>query len=558
MPDRKGRVLAALLVVLMLLTAVACRGNPQGSMRLLIETDRSYARGDGFMSSDFTVTAILSDGTEREVSDACSFSIPDAYRITGDTEFEATYNGVSASYTIEPKGEVAGIMIASDPQRTVYDEENKRLDYTGLSVLVLTTSGNGVAIPYGDPRLSVDVEEGTEIIAPIVVTVSYMDTYSTKLAIQYGGEAERLLTGIIIAGYPKTEYKSGETLDLTGLSLLGQYDDGSVSALDAAAAVSSPAAGTELTEDTVVTITYSGLSTEYTVRVSGEAEAENIELMEKADYSGYLQYSELTASFDTKGLLARVIFSDGTAKVFGDEDMVYSTTPVEGKLAVYAEDAAVDKYRVHAIYGGIDKVLYTELYSVVDSMSIISGPTDIKLTSSEFQGGDGFKGEGLVLYVQYTGGRASEILTPETEGVTIDAVDNHDGTWTAYASYRGADINLGTYEFIPESMDVTMTIDDGLGAALTDVENGTNTVNMIGDGSFTVTLSADVSRYSAEWYVNGNPYEGVIAEGSSFLFTGLEKGGIFVITGIFTDGTTIGGGSVQFVVEITEKPYISG
>ena len=552
----RGRAIAAILIALMVaLLGASCRGNPEQALTIDIETEVSYARGDGFMSSDFKVIATLPDGSVRDVSEAASFSLRDGHLITGNTTVTASYNGVTDQYTIEPKGEVVGIMVASEPTRTEYDEDTNRISYSGLSVITLSTSGISKVVAYGDPRLTMSVAQGTVIVSDTEVTVTYMDSFSAKLQLTYGGEIEKQLENITITGYPKTVYESGDEFDLTGLTVLGQWDDGTVSVIPSEELSVSPKNGTVLLESMDITVTYGDFTVKFPVTVEGSAEVTGFELAERPDYNGYLSFQEVEEGFDKKGLIVRALYSDGTYKVIGDEDITYSESPIQGQVTIYAANTAAKEYSVYIEYGDVESLLYKAGYASVTSIKVVTPPEDTKIAVDEFQNGAAFKGLGMTLYAEYSGNRAPDFLEPGDEGLDITAVDNGNGTWTAFAEYGGVSVNIGTYTFLPESFDTGLTIKDSLGREI-EIENGDTKVNMIGEGAFSVRIDKDVSGYKAEWYVNGDEFQPLTSENSNFTFTGFDEGGFYVVTAIFSDGTTMGAGSVSFTVEVTAVPGI--
>ena len=554
----KGRIryiaFFALMAVLMLIAS--CRSEPERQMSIRIETEVSYARGDGFLSDDFTVIATMPDGTEKDVSAAASFNRPDGYLISDDTEISATYNGASAIYTIVPRGDVVGIMVATEPERLVYDEDNNRISYNGLTLMTLSTSGISKVIPYGDPRLDVSIEQGTTIVGDVEVEVVYMDTHVAKLNLIYEGDTDVYATGISITGYPRQDYQRGEEFDISNLTVLATWSDGSVSVVDNENLVISPVPGTILNESVTATVEYNDNVASFPIRITEEAVISDFELVEKADYAGYLSYAELSEGFDMKGLLVRAIYSDGTSEVLGDEDLVWSDSPVQGRVAISVTDSSATGYTVSAIYDALEVQLYQELYSTVSSLSVVSEPEDIMFSPASFADGTAFRGLGLVVYAEYTGGRTPEFLEPGDNGFSIYAVDNTDGTWTAFAEYGGSSVRIGDYEFMPEPLSTGLTLVDSLGREI-QVDNAMNIVSMLNDGNFKVTIGMDVSDYTAEWYVNGEKYEVRVGEEpNTFYFEDFELGGHYVITGIFTDGTPMGAGSVSFAVEITKAPAI--
>ena len=108
------------------------------------------------------------------------------------------------------------------PNKTTY-KVGETLDLTGLVVTAHYSDGSDKVIT--DYEVS---EVDLSTAGNKVVIIRYQEqTAAFTITVDEAGHSSVTLTSISIEGTYKTEYNVGETLDLTGLIVRGQYSDGS-------------------------------------------------------------------------------------------------------------------------------------------------------------------------------------------------------------------------------------------------------------------------------------------------------------------------------------------
>lgn len=189
----------------------------------------------------------------------------------------------------------------------------------------------GEALNLDGGRILVDYSDGTQeeiAMTPEMVTGFDSATAGTKtITVTYGGctaaftvevkdkETESVLESIRISRLPdKTNYRTGEKLDLTGMVVEAVYSDGAVNVITdyAVSEYDFSTAGTK-----TITLTYEGFTAAFTVEVKGqEAEAvlESIRISRQPDKKTYKTGEKL----DLTGMVVEAVYSDKTVKVITD------------------------------------------------------------------------------------------------------------------------------------------------------------------------------------------------------------------------------------------------
>lgn len=170
------------------------------------------------------------------------------------------------------------IKVSAMPTKTVYsgDDYGNGLDLTGVAVKYVEPDGTETNVTSTCTFSPADGASLTppERTATQTVTVTYTvsnKTYTTTFEVTLEPLPDVSTQYIDVATEPtKTEYNVGETLDLTGISVL--LMDGAGNGTDVTASCTfSPPEGTVINETTDVTVTYEyddlTLTTEFTVTV---------------------------------------------------------------------------------------------------------------------------------------------------------------------------------------------------------------------------------------------------------------------------------------------------
>lgn len=220
----------------------------------------------------------------------------------------------------------------------------------------------------------------------------------------------------------KTDYKTGETLDTTGMQVFAMYNDGTKVDVTSLCALSIN--GELTTEDNTVVVTYGNFTASFNiVVVEAQATLESIEI-------GGTYKTEYAAGekFDASGMTVSAVYSNGTKL-----DVTANAIVVDGDKAL-VEGAAfvVVSYTFGA---GETAVTKTANVTITVSAAKVVGIAVSGEYKTEYVEGATFNANGLVVTATYT--------DDSTKDVTADAViDGADkaltvGTTTLTVTYEG-------------------------------------------------------------------------------------------------------------------------
>ena len=251
------------------------------------------------------VNQCVVDGFDSTEAGTCVITV------TYETD-DAIYKNQFAVKIVDAKGILAiGISVKPTKLRYALGDE---LDLTGLVVRARCNDGTTIYPDIGD------------------LTVSGYDPTALgvqKVMLTYGGRSNSF--SIKVTEYPipigikliskpsKLIYALGEDLDLTGLSVLAVYSDGTTETLGAEDVTVSGYRNYIIGKQSVIveyrTVTYS-----FTVRVDGDFSVYKITLETKPSKLIYSVGEEL----DLTGLSVKVWYNDDTSVILGPEDLEVS------------------------------------------------------------------------------------------------------------------------------------------------------------------------------------------------------------------------------------------
>ena len=204
------------------------KGNKLSRLNVLPPNKTHYDLYERVDYTGFEAYVVYVDGTTKDVTNDVYISAKGTAYITPETERTVTVTYREAGETVTATFEIdinsSGIWVAQQPDKRVYRIGDK-LDYTGIKI----ASNKG----WVDKNTCVfSVKEGAEVTDTTDehITITHEEfnkTDSTSFEIficgkDYDKRAER----IEIASYPvKMEYKKGDKLNFTGLSVLCYYSD---------------------------------------------------------------------------------------------------------------------------------------------------------------------------------------------------------------------------------------------------------------------------------------------------------------------------------------------
>ena len=181
-----------------------------------------YITGDRITYEGLRVTAIFSDGTELDVTELCAITPKEkkAFDPATDTDINITFADMTVSLPLT-ENRLESIEITSEPKRKRY-KANDVINYAGMVISGIYSDNSKIDITK---LCSITPPEG-KIFDPATdttVTITYTD-FSASMELEE--DTSTSLTLQITSMPNKMAYKSEETLDYTGLTVMALYDNG--------------------------------------------------------------------------------------------------------------------------------------------------------------------------------------------------------------------------------------------------------------------------------------------------------------------------------------------
>ena len=215
-------------------------------------------------------------------------------------------------------------------------------------------------------------------------------------------ETASLVSLMITSTGHKIGYISGEKLDISGLSVVGVYSDGSEKPITGFTV--SPAANSTLTTSTNVTISYEGKTVEYYVSVTAE-QISSISITSSPSKTSYFEGDTL----NTSGLSIKVTYNNGRTETVSSN---IATTPANGTVL------SADNKNLVVNYGGkTASVALTVKPVAPESIEVYSMPN-----KASYYEGDRFNIAGLKIRVNNNNGSSSVISSGFTTNPANGAV----------------------------------------------------------------------------------------------------------------------------------------
>lgn len=301
------------------------------SITVTAPTKVIYEIGGTLDTTGMVVTAVFSDSTEQTVDLAdCTIIGFDSSAVADDQVITVTYDGQTATFTVDIIKSVASIAITTPPDTTTYYIDGE-LDTTGLVVTATFTDNSTAVVDNAD--LTFNYDFGTAGTG-IAVTIAYGDA-GTSFTVTV---IERSVQGITIVNEPtnKIYYEAGSsTLSTTGLSVTAQWDEGADS--DVTGDVTCSAVNTDIsaTGTQTVTVTYSCDDGTFTDTFDVTVYALSSIAVTTAPTTTTYNYG---SSLDTTGLVVTATYGDSSTAVIAVSSLELSSISalVPGTQAVTA------------------------------------------------------------------------------------------------------------------------------------------------------------------------------------------------------------------------------
>ena len=291
---------------------------------LLIESEpqkTEYYTGDSVDLTGIVVKAKYTDGTAKSLETSDFNYSPKTLSSAGTQTVTVTYKEKTVTFDIKVYALLTGLAWSSKPTKTKYNLGDA-VDTTGAKLLATYSDGTNKTIETGFTVTPETLEtEGTQVI-----TIGFGGktvTYSVEVIKDATPEnpnpdtptpqepenpKENSLDCLLIESEPqKTEYYTGDSVDLTGIVVKAKYTDGTAKSLETSDFNYSPktlsSAGTQ-----TVTVTYKEKTVTFDIKVY--ALLTGLAWSSKPTKTKY----NLGDAVDTTGAKLLATYSDGTNK----------------------------------------------------------------------------------------------------------------------------------------------------------------------------------------------------------------------------------------------------
>ena len=287
-------------------------------------TKTSYFDGQTLNLDGMVVTASYNNGHTEEVSGYTTVPAAGTELHVGTTEFTVSYEGEIATQAISVvEVELESIAVTAAPAKTNYFAGDA-LDLTGLEVTATYSNGETSVLSSSD--YSTNPADGATLTNEERVIITYQGKVASQDIVVVAVE----LVNIEVANPPtKTIYNVGDALDLSGMIIRGNYNNGTSETIPAGDYSTSPVDGATLQRgDNTVTISYEGKTT--TQHIAVGSEVKGVALAPPPDKDIYM----VGEPVDLSGMKIKITYTDGTSRVVTSG---WTSQPAEG-VPVTLED----------------------------------------------------------------------------------------------------------------------------------------------------------------------------------------------------------------------------
>jgi len=372
-----------------------------------------YVEGDKVDLTGMELVAVLTNGDEISITESY-YTATDTVEL-GMTAITVVYGGVEASFDIN----VVELALTSIAINTWPDKElaggyleGDEVDLTGLTIKAIYNNGAYDVIALGDFEYTYNADvmtRGAELV------ITYAGFTLDKIYLTVNGKVIDNLE--IATPAEKTVYLTGEELDITGISILVNYEDGSSETITDVNEFLAQADLTTANDEAVVTVLYEGFSVTYTIKVL-EIDYVDIETAPKK-----FEY-KVGEEFDTTGLSIYVEYTNAEFIVLEEGfELVYDefTEAGEYEIEIYYKDVLCDRTII---------VTVTEEEAPV----VLTGIEVVAPTKVEYTVGDTLDTTGMTVNAIYSDGSTAIVTAQATVDTATLATA---GTVTVTVTYEG-------------------------------------------------------------------------------------------------------------------------
>ena len=369
------------------------------AIEVISQPDKTeFAIGTAFDFTGAKIKVSYQGGTTEEVPVTVDMTSGGDIRHLGEQTITVNFYGATDTFKVKVVGvTVEKIQLKTLPNKVTY-KEGEALDLTGMALTVLMNNGVESEITSGYTISGYSSEPGTHTI-----TITYY-THTVTFDVTV---AARQITELVLKAKPtKTEYFSGDELDLTGMMVVATYDNGDI-----------------VVAENYTVSGYDGTPGRKTVviNVEGKVVAFPVNVIERVitdfaitSYPAKLSYIE-NESLSTDGLVVMATYNDGATVQVTDYEVVgFSSNPGTHTLSV--------------VFGGWVESFDIEVAAKEMTKLVVTPP--IKLS---YYLGEEFDSAGLVVTACYNNGQQFDVNDYDMTGFD----SNTAGTKTITVTYGG-------------------------------------------------------------------------------------------------------------------------
>lgn len=375
-------------------------------LKITAPNKTTYIEGQEIDLSGLKVQAVYNDDSEvlLDLNDVVITGY-DANKI-GKQLITVTYETLNKSFEVEVINKTAEKIEITSPLKLEY-VKGQELNLDGMTITVTYNNGEKANLNIADVEI---VGYDKNKTGKQIVSVIYQD----KIAVFEVNVIEKVVTEISISTPAKTEYIQGQKLDLTGVTIIAKYNDGTSNPISVENEMVSGYDANKVGKQTVV-ITFEGKTAAFEVEVLAK-EITKMEITAPSKLE-YIEGQEL----DLTGASILLTYNDSSSKTISIiKDMIsgYDNSKI-GKQVVnvtYQNQSAT--FEVNVIKKAITNI---EMNSLPNKVNYIVNQT-FDITGATFK-------------VTYNNDE-TEIITVTNEMVTIPALSSL-GSKTVKVVYDG-------------------------------------------------------------------------------------------------------------------------
>ena len=347
-------------------------------------TKTKYKYGEALDITGGQISAIKSSGKEENIDITTSMVSGYNPNKLGKQTITITYKGKTTQYSVEVEDYIKDIKL-TNPNKLIY-KVNEKIDLTGGKVTPVMASGiASPAIPMTNTDVTITGFDTTTVGAKIV-KVSYKGISKT-----FGITVEDGYSEMKIKTLPtKTEYKYGESLDLTGGTIEITKDSGTKETInitkDMVSGYNSKKLGAQ-----ILTVTYQGLTQQFVVKVEDYIASLKIQKPTKVEY----EYGE---DIELNGGKVSIIMASGA---------ISESTAMTGAMITGYNPKAEGTQTIKVEYKGLQGNFQVKVEDTIKGISVNTEPD-----KTEYKYGENLDITGATIDVVKSSGITTIPVTP--------------------------------------------------------------------------------------------------------------------------------------------------